>query len=147
MKPATRPTGPAPCAGPGFAARLLRLAIGGMLLAAAGWAAAQAYPVRPVRIIVPFSTGTAADIVARQLATRLAESWGQGVTVENLQGAGGNVGAVAAAKANPDGHTLLMLGINHVINPSLYPNTGYDIPRDFRPGALQAGRSSSSRIR
>ena len=133
MKPATRPTVPAPCAGLCFTARLLRLAIGGMLLATAGWAAAQAYPARPVRIIVPFSTGTAADIVARQLATRLAESWGQGVTVENLQGAGGNVGAVAAAKANPDGHTLLMLGINHVINPSLYANTGYDIPRDFKP--------------
>ena len=93
---------------------------------------AQTYPVRPVRIIVPFSTGTAADIVARQIAVRLAEIWGQGVTVENLQGAGGNVGAVAAAKAAPDGHTLLMLGINHVINPALYQNTGYDLPRDFK---------------
>ena len=94
---------------------------------------AQSFPARPVRIIVPFSTGTAADIVARQLAARLAETWGQGVTVENLQGAGGNVGAVAAAKAAPDGHTLLMLGINHVINPALYQSTGYDLPRDFKP--------------
>ena len=95
--------------------------------------AAQPFPSRPVRIIVPFSTGTAADIVARQLAARLSEAWGQGVTVENLQGAGGNVGAVAAGKAAPDGHTLLMLGINHVINPALYLSTGYDLPRDFKP--------------
>ena len=94
---------------------------------------AQSFPARPVRIIVPFSTGTAADIVARQLAARLSDAWGQGVTVENLQGAGGNVGAVAAAKAAPDGHTLLMLGINHVINPALYQSTGYDLPRDFKP--------------
>ena len=99
---------------------------------------AQPYPARPVRIIVPFSTGTAADIVARQLAARLAETWGQGVTVENLQGAGGNVGAVAAAKAAPDGHTLLMLGINHVINPALYQSTGYDLPRDFK-AIMKAG--------
>ncbi len=101
-------------------------------------AAAQSFPSRPVRIIVPFSTGTAADIVARQLAARLSEVWGQGVTVENLQGAGGNVGAAAAAKAAPDGHTLLMLGINHVINPALYQNTGYDLPRDFKP-VMKAG--------
>lgn len=109
-----------------------------LLLPASPGAFAQAYPQRPVKIIVPFSTGTAADIVARQLAGRLAEVWGQGVTVENLQGAGGNVGAVAAAKAAPDGYTLLMLGINHVINPALYQSTGYDLPRDFKPIAKVA---------
>ena len=111
---------------------VLRGAAAGLLLAGPRIGIAQTYPARPVRIIVPFSTGTAADIVARQLAARLAEMWGQGVTVENLQGAGGNVGAVAAAKAAPDGYTLLMLGINHVINPALYQNTGYDLPRDFK---------------
>ena len=107
--------------------------IAAVLCALPQLSAAQSFPSRPVRIIVPFSTGTAADIVARQLAARLSETWGQGVTVENLQGAGGNVGAVAAGKGAPDGHTLLMLGINHVINPALYQSTGYDLPRDFKP--------------
>ena len=114
-------------------APLFATLVAAVLLALPQVTLAQPYPARPVRIIVPFSTGTAADIVARQLAARLSETWGQGVTVENLQGAGGNVGAVAAGKAAPDGYTLLMLGINHVINPALYQNTGYDLPRDFKP--------------
>lgn len=93
---------------------------------------AQAYPAKPVRIIVPFSPGTAADIVARRLGMRLSEMWGQGVVVENQAGAGGNIGAGTVAKAAPDGYTLVMVGINHVINPSLYKDVPYDIPRDFR---------------
>jgi tripartite-type tricarboxylate transporter receptor subunit TctC len=100
---------------------------------AAPSAFAQAYPERPVRIVVPFSTGTAADIVARQLAARLSTAWGQGVVVENLPGAAGNIGAASVARATPDGYTLLMMGINHVINPSLYKDVQYDLPRDFRP--------------
>lgn len=95
--------------------------------------AQAAFPNRPVRIVVPFSVGTAADIAARTLATRLAEVWGQGVVVENVAGAAGNIGAATVARAAPDGHTLAMLGINHVINPSLYKDVQYDIPRDFRP--------------
>ena len=94
---------------------------------------AQSYPTKPVRIIVPFSPGTAADIAARVLGARLSEAWGQGVVIENQAGAAGNIGAAAVAKAAPDGYTLVMLGINHVINPSLYKETGYDIPRDFKP--------------
>jgi tripartite-type tricarboxylate transporter receptor subunit TctC len=93
----------------------------------------QTYPTKPVKIIVPFSPGTAADVAARVLGARLAEVWGQGVVIENQAGAAGNIGAATAARAAPDGYTLLMLGINHVINPSLYTNTGYDIPRDFKP--------------
>lgn len=96
-------------------------------------AAGQDYPNRPVRIVVPFSAGTAADIVARQLAGRLAAVWGQGVVVENVPGAAGNIGAATVAQAAPDGYTLVMLGINHVINPSLYKDPQYDIARDFRP--------------
>lgn len=96
-------------------------------------AAAQSYPSRPVKIIVPFSPGTAADIVARQLGPRLAEMWGQAVVVENQGGAGGVLGAATVAKAAPDGHTLLMVGINHVINPSLYKDMPYDTLRDFKP--------------
>jgi tripartite-type tricarboxylate transporter receptor subunit TctC len=83
------------------------------------WAGAQGFPQRPVRVIVPFSTGTAADIVARHLGSRLAEVWGQGVVIENQGGAGGNIGAANVAKAAPDGHTLLMAGINQAINFSV----------------------------
>jgi tripartite-type tricarboxylate transporter receptor subunit TctC len=101
-------------------------------------AVAQAWPARPVKIVVPFSAATAADIAARQLATRLADAWGQGVVVENVMGAGGNIGAVAVAKAAPDGYTLLMAGINNVINPSLYKDVGYDMSRDFKPIARVA---------
>lgn len=95
-------------------------------------ASAQSYPNKPVRIIVPFSSGTAADIVARQLGPRLAEAWGQGVVIENIGGAGGNLGAAAVAKAVPDGYTLLMAGVNNVINPSLYKDMPFDMQRDFR---------------
>lgn len=101
-------------------------------LAFAGSAHAQAWPERPVKIVVPFSVGTAADIVARQLAPRLAEAWGQGVVVENVGGAGGVIGAGVVAKAAPDGYTLLMVGINHAINPSLYKSIPYDTVKDFR---------------
>ncbi len=99
---------------------------------------AQGYPAKPVKIVVPFSPGTAADIVARQLGTRLADTWGQGVVIENQMGAGGNIGAAAVAKAPADGYTLLMVGINNVINPSLYKDTGYDMMRDFKPIARVA---------
>ena len=101
--------------------------------AASPAAVAQSYPTKPVKIIVPFSPGTAADIVARVLGARLAEMWGQGIVVENQAGAAGNIGAATVAKAAPDGYTLVMLGINHVINPSLYKDTQYDIARDFKP--------------
>lgn len=99
---------------------------------------AQTYPAKPVKIVVPFSPGTAADIVARRLGAALSQMWGQGVVVENLAGAGGNIGAGAVAKATPDGYTLLMLGINHAINPSLYKEVPYDLARDFRPIARVA---------
>jgi len=109
-------------------------ALGAFAMAAAPiGAGAQGWPAKPVKIIVPFSTGTAADIAARQLGARLAETWGQGVVVENVMGAGGNIGAASVAKAAPDGYTLLMVGINNVINPSLYKNPGYDMARDFKP--------------
>ncbi len=108
------------------------------LIAAAGLlvvqtaAFAQSYPAKPVKIVVPFSPGSAADIVARQLGARLAESWNQAVVIENQMGAGGNIGAASVAKAPADGYTLLMVGINNVINPSLYKDTGYDLLRAFR---------------
>ena len=96
-------------------------------------ATAQTYPNKPVRIIVPFSPATAADIVTRQLGVKLAEAWGQGIVVENQGGAGGVIGAANVARAAPDGYTLVMFGINHAINPSLYKDIAYDTLRDFRP--------------
>jgi tripartite-type tricarboxylate transporter receptor subunit TctC len=113
--------------------RTLCAALAVVLVAAAPPAFAQAWPAKPVKIVVPFSAATAADIAARQLATRLADAWGQGVVVENVMGAGGNIGAATVAKAAPDGYTLLMAGINNVINPSLYADVGYDMSRDFKP--------------
>ena len=102
-------------------------------IASATAVSAQTWPTRPVKIVVPFTPATAADIVARQLASRLAETWGQGVVVENQGGAGGVIGAAVVAKAAPDGHTLVMFGINHAINPSLYKEVPYDTVRDFKP--------------
>lgn len=94
---------------------------------------AQAWPAKPVKIVVPLSTGTGTDILARQLATRLSEMWGQPVVIENMAGAGGNIGAAAVAKAPADGYTLVMLAVNHAINPSLYKDISYDLQRDFKP--------------
>ena len=102
-------------------------------IAGPGAALAQSWPVKPVKIIVPLSTGTATDSFARKLAAQLADHWGQSVVVENVPGAGGNVGAAVAAKAAPDGYTLIMLAVNHSINPSLYKDTSYDLVRDFKP--------------
>ena len=135
---------------PAMRRRIIGAALGSAGLGAAGLgiaprALAQApatpsagtgWPNRPVRIVVPFSTGTAADLVARALAVRLAEAWGQSVLIENVQGAGGNIGAATVAKAAPDGYTLLMGGINLVINPALYNDMQYDLMRDFRAVAL-----------
>ena len=94
--------------------------------------AAQDYPNKPVRIVVPFSPATAADIVARHIGSRLTDMWGQSVVIENQGGAGGVIGAAYVAKAAPDGYTLIMVGINHAINPSLYRDIPYDTMRDFK---------------
>ena len=109
-----------------------------LALTAAAPAHAQGYPNRAVRLIVPFSPGTAADIVGRQLGQRLSEQWGQPVVIENLQGTGGGIGAAAVAKAAPDGYTLLMAGLNHAINPALYKDLPFDTLRDFKPIARVA---------
>ena len=115
--------------------RNLSIALTALAAVAAGplAATAQTFPNRTIRIIVPFSPATAADIVTRQLGARLAEIWGQGVVIDNQGGAGGVIGAANAAKAAPDGYTLIMFGINHAINPSLYPDIPYDTLRDFKP--------------
>jgi tripartite-type tricarboxylate transporter receptor subunit TctC len=98
---------------------------------------AQAWPSRPVHLIVPYAPGGPVDLSARLLASRLQEALGQPVVVENKPGAGGNIGADFVAKSAPDGYTLVMGAIaTHAINPALYPKLGYDPVRDFRHVAL-----------
>lgn len=95
--------------------------------------AAQAYPQRPVRMIVPYSAGGATDIVARILAQKLPEFLGQQVVIDNRPGAGGLIGTDTAAKAAPDGHTLLTTSTPHVILPHLHKKIPFDALKDFAP--------------
>jgi tripartite-type tricarboxylate transporter receptor subunit TctC len=99
-----------------------------------GWA--QAYPGRPVRVIVPVAAGGANDTTARLFAQKLSESLGQQFYVENLAGAGGNLGIANAARAPADGYTLLAGGGNFVINPSLYAKIPFDPVKDFAAVSL-----------
>ena len=97
-------------------------------------ARAQAYPTKPIRIIVPFPAGQSTDILGRVMADQFTKSLGQQVIVENRPGAGGTIGADVAAKAAPDGYTLLMMTIStHIIAPVVYPKLPYDPIKDFAP--------------
>lgn len=97
-------------------------------------ALAQAWPTKPVKIIVPFGAGGTTDVVARLLAQKLGETWGQAVVIENRTGAGGNIGADVVAKSPPDGYTLLMAsGSILTANPSMYKALPFDPVRDFVP--------------
>jgi tripartite-type tricarboxylate transporter receptor subunit TctC len=103
-------------------------------------AAAQAWPSKPVRIVVPFPPAGTTDILARALAPELQRAFGQPFVVENKPGAGGNIGAAEVATAAPDGHTLLMGTVGtHAINPALYTKMPYDHVKDFVPVTLVAG--------
>jgi tripartite-type tricarboxylate transporter receptor subunit TctC len=102
------------------------------LLSVAAVAHAQPYPSKPVRVIVGFPPGGGTDVVARVIAQKLTEWWGQAVTVENRAGATGTIGADVVAKAAPDGYTLLMGHVNsHGIAPNLFPKMPYDALKDF----------------
>jgi tripartite-type tricarboxylate transporter receptor subunit TctC len=119
---------------------LMSLAV---LAAGAGSALAQdaaAYPDRPVRIVVPFPPGGAADIYARMVAQKLSEAWGQRqpVVIDNRAGAGGVIGTDVAAKAPADGSTLLMVTIGHAVNPSMYARLPYDTRADLVPVGVVA---------
>src|SRR5687768_13452011 len=106
------------CTGLGFA-----------LCALLSWSAGAgepAYPSRPIRIIVPFAPGGSTDVVARLIAQKLTEAWGQQVIVDNRAGAGGNLGMGMAAKASPDGHTILSVSSSYMVNPTLYSKAPYD---------------------
>jgi len=95
--------------------------------------AAATYPARPIRILVGFAPGGATDIVARSIAQKLQDAWGQPVTIENKPGAGSNLAAEAVMRAEPDGYTLLLGTIANATNMSLYKNLKYDFVRDFIP--------------
>ena len=116
--------------------RLLFLA--GAAMAAPSLAWAQAYPTHAVRAIVPFPPGGATDIVARPIVQELSKRLGQPFIVENLPGASGDIGTARAAKAAPDGYTLLFAYSSHVVNLSLFDKVPYDPVRDFAPITLAA---------
>jgi len=94
-------------------------------------AVGQDYPNKPVRIVVPFTAGSATDILARTLGQKLAELWAQQVIVDNRAGAGGTIGASLVAKAAPDGLTLMVHSAAHAVNPFIYPSLPYDTLKDF----------------
>ena len=112
--------------------RILAAVTGLVLHAAAGMAAAQNYPDRPIRIIVAFPPGASTDVVGRIVGQKMTEAWGQNVVIENRPGAGGNLGTQGAVRANPDGHTLLFNSSAIAVNVSLYGNPGYTM-RDLVP--------------
>ncbi|MGL4975812.1 MAG: Bug family tripartite tricarboxylate transporter substrate binding protein, partial [Bosea sp. (in: a-proteobacteria)] len=99
----------------------------------AGTAQAQSWPTKPVSIIVPFPAGGGTDTFARPLAAQLETQLGQRFVIDNRGGAGGTVGASAAAKAAPDGYTVFIGAAHHAIAPALYPRLDYDIEKDFVP--------------
>jgi tripartite-type tricarboxylate transporter receptor subunit TctC len=117
----------------------LILSCAATLAALAAWPTPAAdYPARPVRLVVAFAPGGSVDVVARLLAQKLSERWKQQVVVDNRPGAGGNVSAEIAARAQPDGYTLYMTSAAFVVNPSLYRAVPYDPVRDFAPISLVA---------
>lgn len=95
--------------------------------------AAQNYPVKPIRFVVPFAAGGATDVMARVFGQKFSESWGQPVVVDNRPGAGGNIGSEAVAKAAPDGYTWLLISSSIASAPSLYRKLNYDPVRDLAP--------------
>jgi len=100
--------------------------------------AAQGYPERPVRLLIAFPAGGTIDTLGRILAQKLTEAWGQNVVIENRPGAGGNIGAAAAAKSAPDGYTLHLGAQTLAVNVTLQPSTEFDPVKDFEPIMLVA---------
>ena len=105
--------------------------LGIVLAVFAGSAFAQAYPTKPVRMIIAFTPGSSTDIIGRAVAAKLQEIWGQPVVAENRTGAGGSVGSAAMLREPPDGYTLLANSSAHVANQSIYATLPYDTLKDF----------------
>ena len=114
--------------------RMMTILVAAALAAAAVPVAAQAYPTKPVKLVVPFPPRGSLDFAGRLIAQKLTETWGQSVVVENKPGAGGNIGADLVAKSPPDGYTILLGALStHAVNPSLYAKMPYDAVKDFAP--------------
>jgi len=123
----------------GFAHRLAAIALGiSAVFGAAGELAAQSWPTRSVRFVVPFPAGGSADTLARLLAQKLSERLNQPFVTDNRPGAGGNIGTDIAAKSAPDGYTFLVTPSSLAIAPSLYPSLSWDPVKDFAPVVLVA---------
>jgi tripartite-type tricarboxylate transporter receptor subunit TctC len=97
---------------------------------------AQTYPSKPIKIIVPFTPGSATDVMARMIGERLNAAWGQPVVVENRPGAGGTIGIRETARAEPDGYTFAVVSSGHAVNHVLYKDLGYDTLKDFSTVAM-----------
>jgi|ERR1043166_293370 tripartite-type tricarboxylate transporter receptor subunit TctC len=119
---------------------------GAAVVGAAAPAWGQTYPTRPVRIIVPFAPGGPTDVAARLIAQKLSETLGHNFVVENVAGASSNIGTAQAAKAPPDGYTVLITVNNLVINPSLFDKVAFDPYKDFDPVVRAVGFSSAFAI-
>src|SRR5207302_2168677 len=113
---------------------LFRPALIAVIMLVSTTASAQNYPTRPIRMLIPFTAGSAADIIARAMEPQLRERLGQAIVIDNRGGAGGNIAADLTAKSAPDGYTLMMGTIGtHAINYSLYSKLPYHPVRDFTP--------------
>ncbi len=118
---------------------LIRAALGATILLHAAGALAQAWPAKPIRLMVPFPPGGSTDIVARIVAQKLSERLGQSFVIENRGGAGGTLGTATVAKAAPDGYTLTVASTStHVVAPGVYAKLDYDPVKDFAPVGLMA---------
>jgi len=112
---------------------LSRAFAGALCFALSAAAAAQSYPTRPIRIIVPFAAGGPGDFLARTVSPKLTETLGQSIVVDNRGGANGQIATETTAKADRDGYTLLIISAGHTVNATLYPKLPYDSVRDFTP--------------
>jgi len=112
---------------------MLRAMLALVLLGCAPVAWSQAFPSKPVRLVVPYAVGGSADVYGRVLAAKLSESMGQAMVVENRPGGGAVVGTDAVAKSEPDGYTVLMMSNTHAVNETLMPKKPYDLMRDLAP--------------
>jgi tripartite-type tricarboxylate transporter receptor subunit TctC len=120
------------------AAKLAALAIVGTLAPFAAYAQVQDWPTKPVRLVVPLTPGSGADIVARVLGRKLSDMWGQPVIIDNKPGAGGQIGTGEVVRSIADGHTLLVQSASHAANPAIYKSLPYDPLRDLVDVSLLA---------
>src|SRR5215510_14713630 len=116
--------------------KTISLAFAALLLASAAAAQTPDYPNRPVKLVAPFAPGGPVDVVARVLAPKLSERFGQQFYVENHPGGSGNIGTALVAKAPPDGYTILVISSTLVVNPSLFTKLGFDTTTDLAPVSL-----------